>query len=105
MIAFTAKLRIIEVTGWRLKWEDGMMEAWQLRHRKKLSLKGDEDGSSDCRPRKTKRLAAASYYRFGPQCLFGLLPINGGLSGLPAFDATMIKAGCEVIPPNVAVTR
>jgi hypothetical protein len=86
-----------------------MMEAWQLQHRKKLSLKGDEDGSSDCRPRKTKRLAAASYYRFGPQCLPGLLPINGGfvkiLSGLPAFDATMTKAGCDVIPPNVAVTR
>src|ERR1700730_12921449 len=81
-----------------------MMEAWQLQHRKKLSLKRDEDGSSDCRPRKTKRLAAASYYRFGPQCLFGLLPINGGLSGLPAFDATRIKGGCEVIPPNVAGT-
>jgi hypothetical protein len=47
MIAFTAKLRIIEVTGWTLKWRVG--SAWLQKGR--LTLKGNEDGSDERRPR------------------------------------------------------
>jgi hypothetical protein len=40
MIAFTGKLRIIEVTGWTLKWRVG--SAWLQGGR--TTLKGNEDG-------------------------------------------------------------